>query len=175
MSTKQVNGSNVTATSTVNNGGTMVANGTSSALDSVSTAPTKVGVFGSTPIDGDDANKAVSAGVFAHDHVAPITKRVTTELAGVASSVLDNTGSQPDLVRSIHKLETVTTRRTTTAIRDNKWNEYAGVWESGYPVTATDTLATDNAANPTREVPGSLNFLYGGPTASGVNYSSKNT
>lgn len=175
MATKQVNGSSVTTTSTVNNGGTMVSHGTSTALDSTSPAPEKVGVFGSTPIDGDDSNKAISGGTFAHDHTAPITKRVTTELAGVASTVLDNTGGQPDLVRSIHKLETLTTTRFTTAIRDNKWNEYAGVWESGYPVTATDSLATDTAATPTREVPGSLNFLYGGPTASGVNYSSKNT
>ena len=175
MATKQVDGSSVTLTSTANNGGTMVSHGSSSALDSLTPAPVKVGVFGSTPVDNDDADKAISGGVFAHDHVAPITKRVTNELAGVASSVLSNTGGQPDLVRSIHKLETLTTRRLTTAIRENKWNEYAGVWESGYPVTATDTLATDNAANPTREVPGSLNFLYGAPTVSGVNYSAKNT
>lgn len=176
MATVQTDGvSSITVTSTVNNGGTMVAHGTATALDTTSPAPEKVGVFGSTPVDNDDADKALSGGTFAHDHVKPITKRVTTELAGVASNVLDTTGSNPDLVRSIHKLETLRTRRITTAVRDNKWNEYAGVWESGYPVVAVDTLATDNAATPTREVPGSLSFLYGGPTASGVNYSSKNT
>ena len=79
------------------------------------------------------------------------------------------------MIRSIHKLETLTTRRLTTALRENKWDEVNGVWESGYPVNAVDTLVADAAANPTREVPGSLNFLYGAPTASGVNYSSKNT
>lgn len=176
MATVQTDGSSsVTVTSTVNNGGTMASHGTATALDTTSPAPEKVGVFGSTPVDNSDANKAVSAGTFAHDHVKPITKRVTTELAGVSSDVLDTTGSNPDLVRSIHKLETLRTRRMTTAIRNNKWNEYAGVWEENYPVVAVDSLATDNAATPTREVPGSLNFLYGAPTASGVNYSSKNT
>lgn len=175
MATKQVNGSAVTLTSTVNDGGTMVSNGSATALDTTSPNPVKVDVFGSTPIDNDDANKALSGGTFAHNHTAPITKRVTTELGGVASDALSTTGGTPDNIRSIHKLETLTTRRLTTALRANKWNEVTGVWESGYPVNATDTLATDTAATPTREVPGSLNFLYGGPTPSGVDYSSKNT
>lgn len=175
MATKQVNGSDITGVSTVNNGGTMVSHGSSNVLDSLSPVQTKVDVFGSTPVDGDDTNKAISAGVFAHDHVAPITKRVTNELAGVSSTVLNNTGGQPDLVRSIHKLETLTTTKFTTAIRENRFNLYTGVWESGYPVTVTDTLATDNAANPSRETPGSVTFLYGSPNASTVNYSSKNT
>lgn len=176
MATVQTDGASaVTATSTVNNAGTMLAHGTSTALDSTSPAPVKVGVFGSTPVDNDDADKALSGGTFAHDHVKPITKRVTTELGGVSSDVLDTTGSNPGLVRSIHKLETLRTRRMTTAIRNNKWNEYSGKWDANFPVTAVDTLGTDNAAEPTREVPGTLNFLYGAPTASGVNYSPKNT
>jgi hypothetical protein len=175
MATKQVNGSVVTSTSTVNNGGTMVANGSAAALDTTSPNPAKVGVFGSTPIDNDDANKVLSGGEFAYNNIKPITKRVTTALAGVANDTLATTGGTPDLIRSIHKLETLTTRRLTTALRENKWNEVTGVWESGYPVNAVDTLVADAAANPTREVPGSLNFLYGAPTASGVNYSSKNT
>lgn len=175
MALTKVTDSSTIVTTAVNNGGTMVSNGTSSALNSIITASQPVGVFGSTPVENDDARVAVSGGVFAHDHVLPITKRVTTELAGVNNDVLSTTGGQPELVRSIHKVEDVTTTKFTTAIRDNKYNEFTNVWESGYPVTVTDTFAEDTAANPTREVPGSLTFLYGSPTATGVNYSSKNT
>jgi len=157
----------------VNNGGTMVSHGTSTALNSISPAPEKVGVFGSTPVESDDARVAISGAEFAHNHVLPITKRVTTELGGVNTDVLSNTGSQPALVKSIHKIESVSTTKFTTAIRDNKFNQFTGVWESGYPVTVTDNFGTDVAANPTREVPGSLTFMYGNPEASGTNYSAK--
>jgi len=173
MSTAQINGSAVTSTSTVNNGGTMLANGTANtALESINTARENVGVFGSTVVDGDSADKAVSAGTFAYDNEAPISKRITTELAGVASDVLATTGSNPELVRSIHKLETLRTRRLTTAIRNNKWNEYSGEWDAGFPVTATDSLSTDTAANPSRTVPGKLNYFLGSAPVS-INYKAR--
>lgn len=174
MATKQTDGtSDVTASSTVNNGGTMVASGSSTVLNSQTPAPEKVGVFGSTVIDGTDTDKAVSAGTFAFNNQEPLTKRVTTSLAGVSNDSLKTTGSSPDNLRSIHKLETLRTRRLTTAIRANAWNEYAGTWEAGYPVTAVDTLESDVAANPSKAVPGKLNFMYGNPVPEGTNYKAK--
>lgn len=175
MALTRITDSSTIVATAVNNGGTMVANGTSAALNSIGTSTTKVGVFGSTPVQNDDVRLAISGGEFAHNHTLPITKRVTTELGGVDTDVLATTAGQPQLIRSINKVENITTTKFTSAIREGKYNIYTNVWESGYPVTVTETFATDTAANPTREVPGSLTFMYGGPVASGTDYSPKTT
>lgn len=142
-------------------------------LDGVTTAYSNLGVFGSTVIDGDDADKALSAGVFAYNNESPIAKRVTDTLSTVSNDVLLSGAAQPSLVRSIHELEVLRTRRLTTAIRQNKWNEFTGEFDAGYPVVTVDTLATDNAANPTRAIPGLLNYKSSGPTIVSDNYSKK--
>lgn len=175
MATQQIDGSAVTATSTANNGGTMVSHGSSSNLNVSSPAPGKVGVFASTVVDTSDVDPIVSGYPLAHSHTGPLMKGITSELAGASNSAISSVGGNPDNVRSIHQLEVLRTTRTTTALRANAWDEVNGVWESGYPVTAVDTLAADDAANPTRAVPGSLNYLSGAPTATSVNYSPKNT
>lgn len=173
MATQQADGSSVTSSSTINNGGTMVANGSSTALASRPTTEAKVGVFGSTPVDNDDALKAVNSGVFAHNHTNPISKRTTSELAGVSNDALSTTGSSPDIVRSIHKLEVLRTRRQTLAIRTNHWDQYTGQFDANYPVVAVDTLDSDVAANPSRSVPGKLNFMTGSNIPSSINYKAK--
>lgn len=169
MASIQQNGSAVTGnywtgTSTKNNHGTAINVGSSSSiLDSKALGASDVGVFGSQPHDGNSADKAVSSGVFAHNHVKPITKRVTTEIAGVSSSALTTTSSNPGLRRSIHKLEVLRTNKITSGIRANKYNRYTGVWDAGYPQTATDTLAADTAATPSLAVPGQLTYKLGQP------------
>lgn len=176
MATQQINGSGVTLTSTVNNGGTMVAHGTSAHLNVKSPAQAKVGVFGSTVVDGTDVDPAVAGQSVAHNHTAPIMKGLTVEIAGTGNAALATVGGNPANIRSIHKLETLRTTKTTTGMRDGKFNMVTGVWESGYPVTVVDSgLASDDAANPSRAVPGELSFLYGAPTASGAKYSPKNS
>lgn len=176
MATQQINGSSVTATSTINNGGTMVAHGTSVNLNVKSPAEAKVGVFGSTVVDGTDVDPAVAGQAVAHNHVGPIMKGLTVEIAGTGNAAISTIGGNPDNIRSIHKLETLRTTKTTTGLRDGNFNMITGVWASGYPVTVVDSgLASDDAANPSRAIPGELTFLYGAPTASGAKYSSKNT
>lgn len=156
-----------------NNGGTMVANGTSSGLESLAPVQAAVGVFGSTPYDGSDASVTISGGEFAHNHNEPIAKRITNELAGVATDALSTTGNNTAGIRSIHKLETLRTRRQTSAIRLGKWDQYSGEFDAGFPVVAVDTLATDVAATPSRSVPGKLNFLAGGVLPKSVDYKSR--
>lgn len=173
MATIQPDGSAVTSTSTVNDGGTMIANGSAVGLNTLSPNREKVSVFGSTPVNNSDATKALSTGEFAHNHQTPISKRMTSELSGVSSDALATTGGTPDLIRSIHKLETLRTRRQTLAIRNNKWDQYTGAFDPGYPVVAVDTLDTDVAANPSRSVPGKLNFMTGSPLPNSVNYKSR--
>lgn len=161
MATQQVNGDPVTAASTKNDGGSTLNGGTTSVLNSVDLGYSDVGVFGSSVIDGDSADKALSAGVFSYNNEKPIAKRITTELAGgVSNTVLQSGAAQPGLVRSIHKLEVLRTRRLTTAIRAGYWNIYTGQFSTP-PTVAVDTLATDDAANPTRGVPGELQYIAG--------------
>lgn len=169
MATANVSGSDYTVPPNTknsganNDGGASTRITTTTLLDGVGVSRYNDDVFASTVVDNDSADKAISAGVFSHNHVKPVTKRVTTELAGVASDALKTTAGQPGLIRSIHKLEVLRTRRFTTAIRANKYNRYTGVWDAGSPVVAVDSLASDTAATPTRAAPGQLTYKLGQP------------
>lgn len=145
---------------------------TSSLLVGVATSREDVGVFGSTVIDNNDADKALNAGVFAYDNEKPIAKRLTTSLSTVSNDYLLSGAADPTERRSIHKLEVLRSRLATTAIREGHWNEYTGQYDPGYPLVVTDSLGTDNAANPTRAVPGILAYA-GQSSVSTVNYSEK--
>jgi hypothetical protein len=79
----------------------------------------------------------------------------------------------------------VRTTRTTTAIRAGYWNIYTGTW-STTPTTAVDNFwdiandttsstSTDQAATPTRSVPGELTYKLGQPSPVSVDYPAKTT
>lgn len=169
MATANVSGSNYTVPPNVkgsgarNSGGASARISTTSLLDGVGVSRYNSTVFASTVLDNGWANEAVSAGTFAYNNVKPVAKRVSTALSGVSNTVLQSGAAQPGLIRSIHKLEVLRTRRFTAAIRANKYNRYTGDWDAGYPVVAVDTLATDNAANPSRSAPGQLTYKLGQP------------
>jgi hypothetical protein len=180
MATQQVNGSAVTAASTNNDSGSVLNGGSTVVLNSVDLGYSNVGVFGSSVIDGDDADKALSTGTFAYSNQKPIAKRITEELAGgVANTTLQSGASQPGLIRSIHKLEVLRTRRLTTAIRAGKWNIFKGAFlnnqnqTADLPTVAVDSLSSDNAATPTRAVPGELTYKTGAPTPVNDDYKAK--
>jgi hypothetical protein len=171
MATQQVNGSAVTVTSTRNGGGAVVNAGSSTLVDNVS-----LGLVyprtGTGPVDGTNTDEALSAGTFAFNSRGPVAKKVTTSLSGVSNTVLRSGADQPQLIRSIHKLEVLTTRRVATAIRAGYWNIYSGVF-SPAPTVATDTLATDNAATPTRANPGQLAYMTGAKNPVQDDYAAK--
>lgn len=175
MATVQTDGiSAVTTTSTDNNGGTVKANGTASgtfAASSVTQA--KTGVFGSTVIDNDNADKALGAGTFAFNNNNPVGKKVTSSLSGVSNTVLLSGAGQPGLIRSVHKLEVLRTRRATLAIRGGHFNMYTGKYDGGYPVVAVDSLNTDDAANPTRDFTGELQYMSGSTVPTQDEYKAK--
>lgn len=172
MSTIQVDGlSAVTSSSTNNNSGVAINIGSGSTiLNSRSLGSNSLGVFGSTVVQNaviDYANPAISGGVFAYNNQKPVAKRTTTSLATVSNTVLRSGALQPGLIRGIHKLETLRTRRLTTAIRAGKWNIYKGKFLNNQngtadnPVVAVDSLANDTAATPSRNVPGRLVYRTG--------------
>lgn len=165
MAQIQQNGSAVTGnyfegTSTKNSGGSAITGGAAS--KTLNTRPVKgynVGVFASKVVQSNmlGNTKAVSAGTFAHNHVKPITARVTTEIAGVASTALVH--SSDNVTRSINKIESVITNQTATAFR-NGFNLFTGQYTSLIS-TQTDSFGNDVAANPTRAVPGRVTYQIG--------------
>lgn len=168
---------NVKGSGAGGNGGAVAKGGNvaSNLLDNVGVSRYNTDVFGSTVLDNDWADEALSAGTFAYNNVKPVAKRVTTTLAGsVSNTVLLSGAAVPENVRSIHKLETLRTQRITTAIRANKYNRYTGEWDGGYPANAVDSLATDEAATPTRGVPGEFTYKGGALVPVNANYPAKN-
>lgn len=161
MAEMQQNSGAVTATSTKNNGGSIIAGGTNPSRNLIKQNPKgyNVGVFASVVVQSELVGnaKAVSAGTFAHDHVKPLSAKVTTELAGVNNNALLRADNK--VTRSIHKIESVVTNRTATAFRTG-FNFYTGRF-SGSVTTATDSLGSDVAANPTSAVPGKLTYQTG--------------
>jgi hypothetical protein len=191
MATIQTDGlSAVTASSTKNNHGTAINIGSSaSLLNNRSLARPDIDVFGSTVVSDaviDYANPALSSGIFAHNNTSPVAVRLTTTLAGsVNNSFLRSGASDLNSRRSIHRQEKVRTNRITTAIRAGYWNIYTGTW-STTPTTAVDSFwdiandttsstSTDQAATPTRTVPGELTYKLGQPVPVSVDYPAKNS
>lgn len=148
------------------NGGSVAKASNTSLLDGVEVSHYDAGVFGSTVIDNSDSDKAVNAGTFAYNNQKPVAKRYSIKLNTLNNNVLQSGASQPTLVRSIHYMQIcgegctdgVRTRRLTSAIRNNHFNLYSGQFDVGYPVVASDNFDQDDAARPTRSVPGALTY-----------------
>ena len=172
MATQQVNGAAVTASSTNNDNGSVLNGGSTAVLNSVALGYSDVGVFGSSVTDGDDTDKALSAGTFSYSNQKPVAKRVTKTLSGVSNTYLQSGAAVPGNVRSIHSIQAIRTRRLTTAIRAGYWNIYSGQFTTP-PTVAVDTFANDDAASPTREVPGELVYKTGAPVPVQDNYKEK--
>lgn len=172
MAVQQINGSSVTKSSTNNNHGSVLNGGSTNELQSINLGYSNVGVFGSSVVDGTNTDKALSAGSFSYSNQHPVAKRVTKKLSGVNNSYLQSGASDPGNIRSIHKLEVLRTRKLTTAIRAGYWNIYSGRWGTD-PSIVVDTLASDNAASPSRDMPGELVYKTGAPVPVQDNYKAK--
>lgn len=187
MATVQTDGTSaVTSNSTKNNNGAAMNVGGSSVLANQALGAFFNGVFASTPIDNDSADKALSSGTFKFDNARGVVQRVTSTLAGgVSRDFLTHSADDAGNARSIHRQEVVRTTRTTTAIRAGYWNISSGGW-STTPTTAVDLFwdisagstsatSTDQAASPSRSVPGELVYKLGQPVPVQADYSAKNS
>ena len=163
---------------TKNNGGVAFNVGSSYLLTAL-----KLGSLGvpssSVVVDGTDTSPALVGGVFAFNNQKPVAKRLTSTLSTVNNSVLLSGALVPSQIRSVNKIQSVVTNKFTTAIRAGYFNIYNGKFvntNTGAPYSVpsvTDTFATDNAANPTRNVPGSLVYTIGSREPVSSNYSKK--
>lgn len=174
MATVQQGNSAVTATSTINNGGTAINVGTSSVLDTRSLGTVDLGVFGSAVVSGVNAEKSVDAGTFAFDNQTGLIMRVTESLATVSNDFLVSAADDVTNARSIHQTSGIYITDKTSAIRNGAWNAYSGEFSPATTGELVD-MGVDAAANPTRSVPGELYFLQGAKTAVTGTYSPKNT
>jgi hypothetical protein len=121
-----------------------------------------------------------------------VIRRVTGEVAGIPNLLMQSGSSNSANVSpSIKQMTTVNTYMYKTAIRANKWNEYSGSWDSGYPevletgiydITLDRDVAsgvnidnTDVAANPSGEIPGILLYRDGKPLPVVDQYKKKTT
>ena len=133
---------------------------------------------GSIVVDGQDTDEALSAGTFAYNNNSPIAKRVTRTLSGVDNDFLLKGAARPDLIQSVHKIESIRTRRIATAIRSGFWNEYTGSWTTNPTVAVdsfvgSDSTSNDYAARVSRNQPGNLTYKLGNPSVVTVGYAKK--
>ena len=184
---------NVKGSGAGGNGGAAAKITSTSKLDGVEISRFNFDVFGSRVVPAsetvvDYADKALTAGTFAHNHVKPIGPRQTEEIAGQTNTFLLSGASVPSQVQSIHYQKVCTmgcgqgirSRRFTTAIRANGYNRFNNTWETSpntglpYPDVVADSYATDEAAVPTRSVPGMIVFKTGKYVPVSQDYEAKN-
>ena len=174
MATEQRGGGAVTASSTINNGGTAINVGTSTVLDTRAPGAAAKTIFASTPISGVHAEKAVDSGTFAFDNQTGLIMRVTDSLATVSNDVLVSAADDVVNARSINQVSGIYQTNDTSSRRDGAWNAYSGAYNPAYTGGLTD-FGIDEAANPSRVTPGELAYMDGSPNPTTDEYSKKNT
>jgi hypothetical protein len=185
--TKQIDGSTaVTSTSTRNNRGVIATGSTISNSLFTKVQPANI-VSGlaptnTTPIDGSQTDKALTGGTFAYNGGSGVIVKVTDKLSGVANSFPKSGANKPEQVTSINQKVAGYYASYKTAKLDILSGTFtvapsavleAFTYNSG--VTATNSGVTDEAANPSRSIPGE--FIYALGTGSGFvygNYPAKN-
>lgn len=166
------------------NGGSVTKASNTALLDNVAISRFNTDVFGSTVVDTNDVDSA--GGTLAYNNQSPIAKRLTTKINGSSNSVLRSGALQPALIESVHYLriegegyvDGVRTTKVASAVRSGHYN-FNGMFDNGYPQHSDDYFlgsngsSGDNAAKPSRSVPGSLTFKYASPTIQTQAYQAK--
>jgi hypothetical protein len=170
-----------------NDGGNVRGGGTIADSDRMSSSNFGEGGDFTTVISGaGGATSAMHAGTFNQTAQYANIVRATTTIAGVSNNALLFGSSDSANEPSIKQLAVMRITEYKKAVVANKWNEYSGAWDSGYPVVSTSgawnidgsvdnagTLkasGTDVAANPTSAVPGKLTYNIGNPVPTNDNY-----
>jgi hypothetical protein len=120
----------------VNNGGTAKGVNSSSVLDNLSVASTRTEKeLPSTEIYAASADSLEFTNF--HTGNTPVAKQITSDLFG----------SDPSLLNGVHsRVGTATVSQFTKALRSNRFNEYTGEWQLGYPQSTSETYGTADSA-----------------------------
>lgn len=154
-------------------GGSATKITSTSQLDGVGIDRHDAGVFGSTVLDNDVSNKALSSGTFAYNNNDGLIRRVTVYLSGVYNKVLSNAANS-GYASAIHSNTKSYTAKVRTALEAGKFNEVTGEWEVGYPQNSVDDFGTDNAAAVDRADQDTLTYLVNGKTPTTSAYDARN-
>lgn len=128
---------------------------------------------GSSPLSARLVSKANDVGVFGSTPIS--TNDVVVGYSDFNINASLNTVQQPlrpELAQSIHKTESDRTYFYTTAFRNGYYNIFTGSFFIRPSVSLT-SFSSDKAANPTRNVPGSLSFINGSKVPVDQNYEKK--
>lgn len=149
--------------------------------------------------DGGPTKVTIVSGVAGADGaVASHPFNTGTEIQMIASSTvagqtelsIQGGGSNSSNVsRSLNQATTVNNKYSKTALRNNKWNEVTGEFDSGFPEVGStgafnvgvgvensstlETSGTDVSANPTQSQPGRMTFQKGTNTPFNTGYAAK--
>lgn len=175
MAVKQISGSAVTNTSTRNNRGIVKHGGTvaGTLLVNQTLGAVLIGSeYNVSQSSATGAGKIVSAGTFGVLTARKyIIRLVTSELAGVANTVLQSGASDFGNRHAIHKIE----RSDNTFLQAVSWTVAAGE-APVYTLTRSTTntvFGNDQAARPSLAVPGELVYRSGGPSVNLADYVAK--
>lgn len=176
----------ISANTVINNGGAAMnagsnlSGGKSVLTERLSPGSTNLGVFGSTVVQNVNNASALTSGAFAKMNPI-IGKKVSISFAKVSNNALLSGAADPVRRRSIARLEAVRTTLWSTGFRANKFSLYTGKFEAGYPQVSVDDAMVvnggvyqDQAASPTRAVPGELVYKTGAKVPVMDNYKPKN-
>lgn len=164
MTTKQVNGSATTATSTNNNVGRIRNGGNvGGVLFNASDLTVARNQIDNYVYNNADIDVALSSGEYNTMRVNKyVIRKVTTELAGVANTTLQSGGSDYGHRRAVKLIE----HMRTTFLSGLSWVASGdGMPTYTFTRTTTDTsFGTDDAARPTLAVPGEITYRTGAAT-----------
>jgi len=146
-----------------NNGGAAINVGTpnnSPISSNLKSKANDLGVFGSTPVRSEDVQDAL---------LAPFNN--LNDLTDTLNTLYQT--PVPSLTKSIHKTESSTSLQYTTAFRNGYYNMYTGKFLVA-PTISSDSFGNDDAARPSRDVPGELVYRTGAKRPVEADYPSKN-
>lgn len=171
----QVQDGSVSDSTTNNNGGVGKNVGSSSTvLSNRGFFAGEKTVFASTALDNDTADEANSAGTFGFNNQRGVIRRVTSSLSDVSNDILVAGAAVPSNIQSINQISGTVVTDLTSAIRNGRWNAFSGSFDPVLSGVSAD-FGADDAANPTKDDPGSLRFLHGTKVPTTGSYSPKNT
>lgn len=168
MATKQIDGtSDVTSTSTVNNGGVFLG-GVGNNDAPITTQQNSGFNRGDYVVSGVNNDVILSNGTFLNDNDRGVIMRATDTIANTSNDFLKSGAGdgrdpvdaqrvsaivslQPKVQKVVEQYnysKKSSTVKTATAIRNGNWDEYSGDFDNGYPQTSTgywvNDLITDN-------------------------------
>lgn len=135
--------------------GVIKANGSSASgvVSNISTSNPNLGIYGSVPVDNDDLDPVAPGAVLNYSSNRPVAKKLTKTLNIFENNVLESGASVPSLRRNVMKIESISTRKVTTSMREGQYNIFTNTFASTCgdgndqcPDVSVDNFGVDNAA-----------------------------